>query len=184
MKITFRDQPVVFVDLEASGIHVGSYPIEVGWSTDDEHTPHSFLIRPAPDWTLRDFSLEAYNIHRIPYDTLVAEGVDLETARARLASAWAGKLLVSDNPPSDLHWLTRLYSEAGQPCPWRLIDFDVVDAALANEAGETLETLAKVINAADRCWPVPHRAGPDAQRLHKIARAIVDRVFRAALDAP
>jgi hypothetical protein len=36
MKITFRDQPVIFIDLEASSLARGSYPIEIGWSLDDE----------------------------------------------------------------------------------------------------------------------------------------------------
>ena len=32
MKIAFQDRPVIFVDLEASGLGRESYPIEVGWS--------------------------------------------------------------------------------------------------------------------------------------------------------
>jgi len=49
MNITFRDHPVIFVDLEASGLDAASYPIEIGWSADDERKPGSFLIRPAAE---------------------------------------------------------------------------------------------------------------------------------------
>ena len=82
---------------------------------------------------------------------------------------------------ADGGWLNRLYQAASRPYPWRLVDFDVLDAALAIQYGGGYEKLAAILNDADRHWPVPHRAGPDAQRLHKIARAIVDPRYREAL---
>jgi len=41
---------IIFLDLEASGLHRTSYPIEVGWAFLD-FTADGFLLRPAPDWT-------------------------------------------------------------------------------------------------------------------------------------
>jgi len=45
---------------------------------------------------------------------------------------------------------------------------------LAIEQGLTYADLAKIRTAADHCWPIPHRAGPDALRLNRIARAVAD----------
>ena len=73
-----------------------------------------------------------------------------------------------------------MYEAAERPYPWRLVDFDVLDAALAIQYGG-YDHLAAILNSAECRWPVPHRAGPDAQRLHKIARAIVDPRYREAL---
>lgn len=182
MKITFRDRLIVFVDLEASGIHQASYPIEIGWSADDEGEPSSFLVRPTSGWTRADFTDAALAIHKIPYETLTADGVSVESACRRLASAWTGAILVSDNPSADGKWLARLYNAADQACPWPLIDFDVITAALAQHAGLSLVNYANAINKAQWTWPIPHRAGPDAQRLHRIARALVDPAFRETLS--
>lgn len=181
MKITFRDRPVIFVDLEASGLKRDSYPIEVGWSADDEQAPSSFLIRPPSGWPFADFSPAAFAVHGIAYERLISHGVETHAACRRLASAWTGAILVSDCPAMDEKWLRRLYAAAGQPYPWRLMDFHVLDAALAMTLGDGFESLAAIAIAAERKWPVPHRAGPDAARLNKIARAIVDPNFRATL---
>ena len=181
MKIAFQDRPVIFVDLEASGLGRESYPIEVGWSVDDEQEPASFLVRPATSWRFDDFTEAAQAIHNILYERLISHGIAVETACRRLDAAWTGAVLVSDNPAADGGWLNRLYQAASRPYPWRLVDFDVLDAALAIQYGGGYEKLAAILNDADRHWPVPHRAGPDAQRLHKIARAIVDPRYREAL---
>jgi hypothetical protein len=181
MKITYRDRPVVFVDLEASGLDAASYPIEIGWSADDEREPGSFLIRPAADWARESFSDAALGVHNIPYDALLAEGVAVAEACERLTAAWTGAILISDNPASDGKWLARLYKADGLSCPWRLVDFDVVTTALAQQAGLTLADYADALNRAHWSWPIPHRAGPDARRLHRIARAMTDPDFRTKL---
>ena len=180
MKITFQDRPVIFVDVEASGLGRESYPIEVGWSVDDEQEPASFLVRPATSWRFDDFTEAAQAIHNIPYERLISHGIAIETACRRLDAAWTGAVLVSDNPAADGGWLRRLYEAAGRHYPWRLLDFHVLDAALAIQYGG-YDHLAAILNSAERRWPIPHRAGPDAQRLHKIARAIVDPNYCDAL---
>ena len=88
-------------------------------------------------------------------------------------------------------WVVHLASIAGVDTVMRLPvqtmtvalrgTMNVLDAALAIQYGGGYEKLAAILNDADRHWPVPHRAGPDAQRLHKIARAIVDPRYREAL---
>jgi len=134
MKIIFRDRPVIFIDLEASGLHKESYPIEIGWSSDDEQEPDSFLVRPAPNWRWEDFSQQAFAIHKIAYEALCKDGIAIDAASNRLEAAWRGAILVSDNPFWDGKWLECLYTAIGMKSPWRLVDFDAIYAALAQFA--------------------------------------------------
>ncbi len=66
---------ITVIDLVASGLHKESYPIEVGWSVDDEQAPEAALIRPAADWTKTDFSDAAHTIHAIAYEALLEQGI-------------------------------------------------------------------------------------------------------------
>ena len=54
----------VFLDVEASGLHAGSYPIEVGWCGLDL-VATSFLIRPHASWTEDDWSVTSERVHGI-----------------------------------------------------------------------------------------------------------------------
>ena len=116
---------------------------------------------------------------------VMLDGADLRNWRSAAlpppSQPAQARLTLTGSPAADGGWLNRLYQAASRPYPWRLVDFDVLDAALAIQYGGGYEKLAAILNDADRHWPVPHRAGPDAQRLHKIARAIVDPRYREAL---
>ena len=170
MKITFRDRPIIFIDLEASGLHKDSYPIEVGWCADDERAPESFLIRPAIHWRPIGFSQQAFQVHGISWDTLFADGIATRAACDQLASAWANAILVTDNPHWDGKWLKRLYEAADHDYPWRLSDINVIASALAITHKVAPENLAEIELTIQRRYKAPHRAGPDALRLARLAR--------------
>jgi hypothetical protein len=64
-------RPLIFVDLEASGLGPFSFPIEVGWCTvTGEGEAH--LIRPAPEWT--DWCPASEKIHGITREQLAERG--------------------------------------------------------------------------------------------------------------
>ncbi len=184
MRLSFRRRPLVFVDVEASGLSPGSFPIEIGWSVDDEREPEAFLIRPADGWRETDAYKAAFAIHGVSYADLVARGVPPPDVPGRLERAWTGAFLVSDNPPADAAWIAMAYAALDRPMPWRLHDFDVVLNALIIWSGLSSTEAAAIVIAAERRLPVPHRAGPDARRLHTIARALVDSTWRDMLTDP
>ena len=51
--LTYKDRPILFVDLEASALDPDSYPVEVGWSPGlDGVAWQSVLILPTDNWRL------------------------------------------------------------------------------------------------------------------------------------
>jgi hypothetical protein len=65
------DTTLFFVDLEASSLMAGSFPIEVGWISADGRS-ECHLIRPVPAWD--DWSSKSECLHGIAREHLEARG--------------------------------------------------------------------------------------------------------------
>ena len=100
---------IFFVDLEASSLLPGSYPIEIAW-VDETGAGESHLIRPEPDWT--DWDFNSQGVHGISRDQLVAEGRPAADVARRAAEVLIGQEAYSDAPGWDSGWLDTLL-EAG-----------------------------------------------------------------------
>lgn len=111
-----NNDPPCFIDLEASGLSVYSYPIEVAWSEPDG-TIESHLISPAgiPDWT--DWNKTAARIHGIGRTELLNHGRDPHWMAQRLQARLGGRTVYSDNPDYDAMWLLRLFVACKLPPP-------------------------------------------------------------------
>lgn len=193
---------ILFVDLEASSLLPGGFPIEVGWC-DEEGRGEAHLIRPAPNWT--EWSPESEAIHGLPLERLHAEGRPVEEVAARVV----GALLAPDVTCFasarrwDGRWLDEILAEAGRPERVPLLDTDkaflLAAAEVADAAPQTdrmtpadwerrrrlLDLRSEVIGAAqeaarDAGRPV-HRALADAQRDAAIYRDIRRRAADALL---
>ncbi|WP_342249981.1 3'-5' exonuclease [Sphingomonas sp. OTU376] len=103
---------LVFLDFEASSLAKRSYPIEVAWVFEDGRS-ESYLIRPAPDWTDWDPAAEA--IHRIPRETLVADGTPHEEVAHRMIEQLTGHDLLASAPSWDGKWMSALLRASGLP---------------------------------------------------------------------
>ncbi|WP_430460862.1 hypothetical protein ACQUQU_16795 [Thalassolituus sp. LLYu03] len=97
------------IDLEASGFGRGSYPIEVGFATEDR-VVHSFLIKPAPTWL--HWSVEAELIHGISRSQLDSDGMTPREVALKMNDMLRGKTLYSDAWSFDSSWMGRLFDEA------------------------------------------------------------------------
>ena len=151
----FRDGPFAFVDLEASSLNVGSFPIEVAW-VGPSVPAETHLIRPAPGWV--EWCPRSERVHGIPLATLLDEGEPAEAVAARVDGLLDGVTCYVSAPSFDGMWLRMLHVAAGMP--WRL---DVVNSDKA------------WIRAA---WPltdlvdsIPHGPGAPARLRH----ALLDR---------
>ena len=178
---------IVFLDFEASSLHVGSHPIEVGWVNGDGRG-ESFLLRPLRDWT--DWSPASEAVHGISRTQLDAEGHDPATVAHRLhAALQAADAYYSDNPGHDGAWLCKLFAAADLPRPgppqevynlwattcrpllrWlpqrREGDVDrVYDAAAATVRLRARQLIAISEEAESQQYRVRHRALPDAEGL-------------------
>jgi len=163
--------PPSFIDIEASGLGPGSWPIEVAWTLSDG-TAVTHLIRPEPDWDHWDPSAE--EIHGISRRQCEAEGRLPGQVWDELWQHAQHHELSSDAPSTDGLWLARL-QRPGDPSI-DLFDADRLLMELA-ERRSPHAPVAALEEAIKQAWgdaPIVHRAGPDARRLHRIWLVLQD----------
>lgn len=103
---------MIIVDVEASGLHQESYPIEIAWQDSNKSSSFdSFFIRPASTWNFWDDYAET-EIHHISRDTIVEQGISIEDACLRLNKSLDGKTVYSDAVEYDQRWIMKLFDEA------------------------------------------------------------------------
>lgn len=73
---------IYFVDIEASSLLPGSYPIEVAWVGEDGHG-EGYLLRPEPGWT--EWSPESEAVHGIAPALLWDQGLPCGVVARRVA---------------------------------------------------------------------------------------------------
>lgn len=173
---------IAFVDFEASSLNASSYPIEVGWIREDG-SGEAYLIRPEADWT--DWSCEAYELHGISREKLLAEGLTAACVARRVSSVLSEHDLFSDAPAQDTYWLTVLLDTANLPTMRLRDSYEAFAAAcrpLTRRFHASLVTplaqsiIATAENDAEVATERRHRAGDDAQRLWDTWRRIRERV--------
>ena len=99
-----------FVDVEASGLGSGSYPIEVGVALADG-SRNCTLICPLYEWEHWDGQAEA--LHGITREILLVNGRSALKV-ALMLNEWLGDTVVySDAWGNDSCWLAKLYQAAG-----------------------------------------------------------------------
>jgi len=103
---------MIFADFEASGLHQGSYPVEVGWCSHDLRTGWSSLIRPEPEWTQTGWSFMGETLHKISLDRAMSSGRAVGEVVQRLNSDLADQQVMTDSPEWDSRWLWRMYDAA------------------------------------------------------------------------
>lgn len=123
----------VVLDIEASGLEVGSYPIEIAWIGVLDNAFDNFLIKPDKEWILWD-SL-AQEVHGISRMVIERAGITACEATTRLDHFLKYKEIYSDAPEWDGYWLDRLYSSVNKKREWRLekikIDYNDLNLVVA-----------------------------------------------------
>lgn len=171
-----------FIDVEASGLHKTSYPIEIAWCGLDLK-PASMLIKPLPEWGLSDWSYESERIHGISRDQLMEEGLDARGCAEAMAAALAGCLVYSDAPAFDAKWLMTLFSATKVRPGFDLRQVEDAQALCARKAAKpygTLQGLFEVLESVGRVYRHTHRAGDDCLRMAAGCRALYDDEWLAA----
>jgi hypothetical protein len=172
---------IIFLDLEASGLHRTSYPIEVGWAFLDL-SAESFLLRPAPEWTGWGWWLESEKIHGISRAECLRDGIDVRHAAQRLNATLSGAQLYCDSPGFDGDWLRKLFAASGIEPAFDLQLRDAltpIRAALARR-GEDHRVIGQRLQAV---CPRPHRAAADARYLAALYRSAIEPGFLERLEA-
>ncbi|WP_338501096.1 hypothetical protein V6R86_00335 [Sphingomonas kaistensis] len=158
------DRLVAVLDIEASALGTGSYPLEVGVALIRGPTKiigvGASLIRPTEAW-LRDglWSNGSAAVHGIPLKLAAREGREVEQVCDWLNALLGSRAIVaSDAPRYDQDWLDTLFRAAGREQQFTLYNFEILTANFDSDQHRQLAHLLSRV-------PVPHRAGPDALRL-------------------
>ena len=176
------DREVLCVDIEASSIEEGSFPIEVGWCIDDDSPPVSFLISPDPGWdTTFGWSPISQAMHGITLEDLRRDGIDVVSAAGRIEAAFSHRRVVSDNPEFDDFWLSLIYEAAGISKGWTVGHVEDAYRSAVRANPVDAKTFVRGHDAVERAYPHPHRAGPDALRMAKKVRILADTAYRDRL---
>lgn len=172
-----------FVDVEASGLHATSYPIEVGWCGLDLK-PVSMLIKPLPEWGPNDWSYQAEQVHGISRETLEREGMDAREVAEAIAAEFRGCEVFSDAPRFDAKWLMTLFSAVDVRPGFGMRPVEDAQALCARMAAKpftSLQGLARVMEDVSRVYRHTHRAGDDCLRQAAQCRGLYDDEWYAAL---
>tara|TARA_Y100000588_G_scaffold311763_1_gene338039 strand:+ start:11903 stop:12436 length:534 start_codon:yes stop_codon:yes gene_type:complete len=152
------DTPII-LDIEASGFGSGSYPIEVGVAMPDGAL-HVWLVKPLDDWV--HWQPSAEQVHGIPREELLREGITPRQVADELNELLAGKTVYSDGWGVDRTWLALLFHEAHVLQGFKL---DSIYGLLSESEWEHWsEQRDEVLRLTGM---VPHRAGTDALVIQK-----------------
>lgn len=102
---------IAFLDIEASGLMPGSFPIEAAWITSEG--AGGVLISPSGVWDESRWDADAEAMHGITVNELKRKGRHPKVAAAGLEAALRGKLVFSDSPDHDAAWADMIH-EAGR----------------------------------------------------------------------
>ena len=116
----------VLLDVEASNLGRGSYPIEVGYALADGSS-HCLLIKPLDGWQMWDINAE--QLHGISRAQLLLRGLDVVTVAETLNRALGGMTVYSDAWGNDQSWLALLFDCAERVQGFRL---DALHALLSD----------------------------------------------------
>ncbi|TQV68126.1 hypothetical protein FKG94_23840 [Exilibacterium tricleocarpae] len=152
---------LIFIDVEASGLDIDSYPIEIALRLNG--ATHSWLIRPEAGW--RHWCKNAEALHGLPRQQLVETGLDARVVAAEINALLASTdgLVYSDAAPWDAHWVSVLFDGAQLPACFAILPIqDLLDSGQESRFFTCLERLFEADSRRR------HRAGTDVEL---IARA-------------
>lgn len=159
----------IIIDIEASGFGHQSYPIEIGFITEDKQT-WCALIRPEADWDYWD--KDAESVHHISRSVLEQHGKPAKQIAAHLNQLLANKTVYSDGWAHDYVWLHQLYESVNQKPSFKLEDLRyVLDERQLLHWHQTKQAVISEMNA------VRHRASSDAKIIQQTWQKTKDLVL-------
>lgn len=120
-------KPIPIIDIEASGLHFDSYPIEIAVLIGDD--VQSWLIKPEPGWEY--WSETAEEMHGISRTVLEQDGIVAEIVAQQLndCAEKVGGLLYSDAVFWDEDWLKTLFYVTKVPMRFHIASvFDLLSS--------------------------------------------------------
>lgn len=170
----------IFLDIEASSLDSGSYPIEIAWS-DADGDIESHLINPYHIMRWVDWDLHAQALHGLSRDYLMQHGEAPWAVAMRVKEALRYREIYSTAPEFDQYWLNELFQVSGvRSDAVKLLDFRELwrgrqPAAIVYKLLDDLSDAAWARVPAE-CGQ-QHRAGADVRQmieLYQLANEILE----------
>ncbi len=118
---------IAIIDIEASGLHFDSYPIEVAVLVANKS--QSWLIKPEASW--QHWCETAEGLHGLSRSTLEDNGLPVQRVVNELntfLNEWDYPTLYSDALPWDTDWIDTLYFAANEARPFHMASiFDLLN---------------------------------------------------------
>lgn len=147
----------IILDIEASGLALRSYPIEIGYA-DARGNTWCALVHPQLEWIHWDPRAES--LHQISRKTLLECGLAPKDIAQHLNEAFLNQVVYCDAWMNDFVWLSRLYDAADMRPHFRLEDLRLIlTPAQADSWHQTKQRIYQTKPS------VRHRASADAKLL-------------------
>lgn len=160
------------IDVEASGLPPGAYPIEIAICDVATGETATWLICPAADWAMLAWDTAAERLHGITQAKLKTEGRPVVEVYAELIAALGSSMVFSDSA-ADHAWLGALARAADRP--W--FDLELLDIwpELERLSDGKPSLVVEAIRLSQIDFPKEHSAVDDAARWAKVIRLLRDR---------
>lgn len=156
-----------FLDIESSGLHEESYPIEVGFTLGEKS--YSYMIKRPPEWSFWDeISEQCY--HNISREELDEKGLSPLEVVTLINELLVGQVLYTDSYPFDEYWLRKLYSYVKVEMTFKLVDFAKLTADYGISDYSFFE-LKEELNDLE----LSHRAAYDAQLNKEVMQKLISK---------
>ncbi len=126
-KIDRIKENLAIVDVKASGLMAGSFPVEVGALTffrnrrnEWESNKSCYLIKPEPGWTHELWDPFAEQLHGLSLIELKRSGRDAKSVVADLNAELRNKIVFSDAPEYETAWIDMVHKAASRPREYKI----------------------------------------------------------------
>lgn len=162
---------VCCIDIEASSLEPGGFPIQVAWSLPSGAVC-SAVIKPEPSWLeAGEWDPIAEELHGLSGDALAARGAPPRMLALRLNRGLCDHVVYSDALAYDQAWIDQLFDAARVKRQFQLADaMQLIAARLGEPACAGVHWYESLLAAATRRRPElrPHCAADDVRLLHEI----------------
>jgi hypothetical protein len=162
-KHNFELNEFIFLDIEASGLGSGTFPIEVAYASSIGDK-NEYLIKPTDEWLNHGLwcSNAEHHIHKVSRGVLIENGVNVLDVANTLNKSLCGKLVLCNDLEYDGIWLTELFKAANIGVQFTLTDirylYEYWGEDKTNAFKKAYESIVTITY---------HRALPDAERFVK-----------------
>lgn len=161
---------IAFLDIEASGLMRGSFPVEAAWLTSDGRG--EVLISPSGAWDESRWDSDAEAMHGITINELKRKGRHPRVAAASLESALRGRLVFCDAPEYDSAWADMIHEAGGVQRTYRIESI----GKLLSYVGVSADRAYRIFDDVRRRYPSRGRARQGVEYLSAVFEAALKEV--------